>query len=641
MGGPALTRTIADYALAYAGKGWHVFPCWWIEDGACACRDVSCKSPGKHPIGQLVPRGHIDASIAPQRISSWWRQFPKANIAVYLSASNLCAIDIDPRNGGNYTMEQIEATHGPVRSDVLAYTGGGGEHRVFAAPNDLSGLPGKLGPGIDVKLNGYIVVEPSVHISGRAYSWEAESDPLADATPSPLPDWLRGFVAPATTVSTAAQVVAPATVRDLRSALASLRSDDRDTWVALGHALKPLGDVGRGLWLEWSQTSDKYDARDSAEKWDSFQTSHTGYQAVFAKAQASGWVNPVSGAVAVVAGPVVEPGESLLLDYDALTAAAGQLTWAVKRVLPQQSVGVMFGASGTFKSFIALDGCLHIAHGMQWMGQRTKRGPVVYLAAEGSVGIARRVTAWHNARRLNPRDADIRFCIRPLSLLTQAALLRQEIESLQVQPVLIVIDTMSQTFVGEENASSEVAEYLRAIRIELAHAFGACVLVIHHSGHAATERPRGSSAIRANSDFLIGVFRDEKDMLATVEVVHQKDGELLGASSFGLSSISLGTDGDGDVVTSLVAKHLDCAADVLESASRSRSSGLAMLIQAIDTGRPEKTVRDAFYALMTDKAPDARRQAYYRALKQAQQSGVITVNGDWVEVVTTKTGDEA
>ena len=98
---------------------------------------------------------------------------------------------------------------------------------------------------------------------------------------------------------------------------------------------------------------------------------------------------------------------------------------------------------------------------------------------------------------------------------------------------------------------------LRAIRIELAHAFGACVLVIHHSGHAATERPRGSSAIRANSDFLIGVFRDEKDMLATVEVVHQKDGELLPSTNFGLTSIAIGEDSDGDKVTSLVAKHLD------------------------------------------------------------------------------------
>jgi hypothetical protein len=631
---PVAERQTVDYALHYAKLGWHVFPCWWVENGACACGDVSCKSPGKHPIANAVPRGHLDASIAPQKIQGWWRMYPQAHIAVYLSASGLVAIDIDPRNGGTYTMEQIEAEHGALRSDVLAFTGGGGEHRVFSAPSDLGGLPGKLGPGIDVKLNGYIIVEPSGHVSGRSYTWEGESDPLDGALPSPLPDWLRGFSAPISQAPTQAAIVAPATVRDLRSALAHMRSDDRDQWVSVGHALKSLGDTGRGLWLEWSQTSDKYDARDAAAKWETFQPTHTGYQAVFSRAQTAGWVNTAGASAARQEGPVIEAGESLLLSYDALTTAAGQLSWTVKRILPQQSVGVMFGASGTFKSFIALDGCLHVAHGMKWAGQRTKKGPVVYLAAEGSVGIARRVTAWHNARRLNPQDADIRFCIRPLSLLTQAALLRKEIEALDVAPVMIVIDTMSQTFNGEENASSEVAEYLRAIRVELAHAFGACVLVIHHSGHAATERPRGSSAIRANSDFLIGVFRDEKDMLATVEIVHQKDGELLPPMTFGLTSVGLGTDSDGDAVTSLAARHLDCAADVLETAQKNRSGAMAQLIEAVGTGAPLKTVREAFIASMTDKAPDARRQAWFRALKTAQQAGIVTVDaGDFVEVV--------
>jgi hypothetical protein len=58
--------------------------------------------------------------------------------------------------------------------------------------------------------------------------------------------------------------VSARTVRDLRSALLFMRSDDRGLWVRMGHALKALGDVGRGLWLEWSTTSDKFDAQDAA-----------------------------------------------------------------------------------------------------------------------------------------------------------------------------------------------------------------------------------------------------------------------------------------------------------------------------------------------------------------------------------------
>ncbi|MCK7581548.1 MAG: PriCT-2 domain-containing protein [Chromatiales bacterium] len=84
-------------------------------------------------------------------------------------------------------------------------------------------------------------------------------------------------------------------VRDLRSALASMRADDRDLWVRMGLALKPLGDQGRALWLEWSQTSEKFDPRDAARVWESFKPEGTGPAAVFAEAQRAGWVNPAKG----------------------------------------------------------------------------------------------------------------------------------------------------------------------------------------------------------------------------------------------------------------------------------------------------------------------------------------------------------
>jgi hypothetical protein len=82
------------------------------------------------------------------------------------------------------------------------------------------------------------------------------------------------------------------TYRDLRSALTAIRSDDRELWISMGMALKGLGDVGRSLWLEWSQTSEKYDPQDAARVWDSFKPEYTGYAAVFAEAQRQGWVNP-------------------------------------------------------------------------------------------------------------------------------------------------------------------------------------------------------------------------------------------------------------------------------------------------------------------------------------------------------------
>lgn len=81
------------------------------------------------------------------------------------------------------------------------------------------------------------------------------------------------------------------TLRDLRSALASMRSDDRAIWIDMGHALKTLGDRGRGLWIEWGQTSEKWKPED-ARLWDGFNPTKTSWKAVFTRAEQFGWVNP-------------------------------------------------------------------------------------------------------------------------------------------------------------------------------------------------------------------------------------------------------------------------------------------------------------------------------------------------------------
>lgn len=109
--------------------------------------------------------------------------------------------------------------------------------------------------------------------------------------------------------------VPPATLAELRSALAAMRADDRDLWIANGQRLKRLGEHGRALWMEWSQQSDKFDGADASRVWDSFAADRTGYQAVFADAQRRGWVNPMS-----IGAPVPPPTHL----PDAITSALDQ-----------------------------------------------------------------------------------------------------------------------------------------------------------------------------------------------------------------------------------------------------------------------------------------------------------------------------
>ena len=82
---------------------------------------------------------------------------------------------------------------------------------------------------------------------------------------------------------------------DLRAALFTLSADEYDEWVRFGLALKTLGEVGRGLWMEWSATSDKYDTEQAAEKWETLRPKNTSYRVIFSEAQRRGWENPARG----------------------------------------------------------------------------------------------------------------------------------------------------------------------------------------------------------------------------------------------------------------------------------------------------------------------------------------------------------
>jgi hypothetical protein len=352
-------RSPLSYALRYAAKGMHVFPCWWIaEDGKCACRN-ECKSPGKHPIPMLTPKGQNDATTDPATIRRWWQQMPRANIAIFLAPTGWVAVDIDPRNDGYATIERIEAERGPLESDVLQYSGGGGEHRIFLAPADVGSLPGSLGKGVDLKHNGYIIAEPSNHISGRQYAWEASSDPLEGAIPSPLPDWLRNLSI-STSSPTHDVILRPIEAREFADCLAALPTipnNDREVWLHVGFALHSTGyeQAAFDAWDAWSRTSTKYDPVDQTRVWRSFRAKGIAgvtKATIFALAMQHGWVNApaLPAPVPIETLPVVERSAPVLPRLDAPGALGVAASWVLASAIkpnPQYAMAAAIAWAST------------------------------------------------------------------------------------------------------------------------------------------------------------------------------------------------------------------------------------------------------------------------------------------------------
>lgn len=326
------------------------------------------------------------------------------------------------------------------------------------------------------------------------------------------------------------------------------------------------------------------------------------------------------------------PGARMpMLRLDELQAQAQRITWLVKHVIPAESVGMMFGGSGTFKSFLAIDCALHVAHGLPWMGRKTRKGQVLIIAAEGGAGMWGRIEAWHKARNLRWSDADLMVVPVAVDLTQDAWRVVDAAQARGAAPVLVVVDTLSQTFTGEENSANEMAAYLRELGLRFRMLWQCCVLVIHHSGHQQTERPRGSSAIKGNLDFMLGVHRDEKEMLATMSCEKQKDGDLFADAFFALNVMQLGVDEDNDPITSLVARHLGTEQDVQEAREREAAAGrggrsFQFMSLVPPGGTDEKSLRKAFYSDVVDGLDsEAKKKAYQRAKDAAIKAKLIEV----------------
>lgn len=188
-------------------------------------------------------------------------------------------------------------------------------------------------------------------------------------------------------------------------------------------------------------------------------------------------------------------------------------TYLIEGVLEAEALGMIFGPSGSCKSFLAIDMAASVAAGAAWHKRATRQGAVVYIAGEGQSGIARRFKAWAAARSVSLARAPV-FISRLPPRLTEAdsvKAVREAVERVVDEAgeiALVIIDTVNRCFgAGDENSTSDMTRFvdaMAAIRDE----FSATVLAVHHAGKDASQGARGSSVLRAAMDFEAGVSRD-------------------------------------------------------------------------------------------------------------------------------------
>lgn len=350
--------------------------------------------------------------------------------------------------------------------------------------------------------------------------------------------------------------------------LAALPSDlSYDDWVRTGMAVhhETQGD-GFGVWDSWSSNSPKYTSTEySTERWVSFGINH-GIAPFTARslirfAQELGADPGINIDTAspddFEALPISSTGRFNIRTHAEFAAQVRSVSWIVKDFLPHAQLGVLFGESGSGKSFLAYDLCVAISRGIEWNGRKVKKGRVLYVVAEGVAGYVNRIKAYCHQHAISPFDIDIDVISDMTPNLMEPVHVADLIkEATRHGPYdLIVMDTFAQVTPGaNENSGEDMGKALAHCR-RLHQATGAMVLLVHHSGKDTSKGARGWSGLRAAADVELEVNRLEE--LRSVSVTKLKDGTDGFQIGFKLHTVVLGTDNDGDDITSCIVEYTD------------------------------------------------------------------------------------
>lgn len=561
-----MTLTKHQHALRYAANGIRVFPLW----------------PGTK-IPALSAWQHA-ATTDVGKIDNWWGENPHYNIGV-ATGRGIIAIDADVKKGkpGLQSLEALDLEILPAT--FRAATPSGGSHTLLKVDRAIANRADTVDgyPGIDIRgENGYIVGIGSTTPEGE-YALLVDQ-PIATA-PDALyealgkrPNHQAHTDTPVVDLDTPVNISKATTWLTLRAPQAiEGEGGDQNTF----QTAAMLRDFGLSQAIALDLMLEHWNEQKAEPPWQPDELALK-VQNAFTYATGS-W----GGKTAAADFDTVDDLDLRTLDIgtppskEAIAAAQGKqppkrwrivsLDTAADRVntiaqtplidgiMNQDSFVVVYGKSGTAKTFNVLDMAGAIASGRDWCGRETVQGVVLYVAAEGTGGIEKRLAALKKHRDL-PDGTPLYLCPVQVNLGTTEddarAIARfglQLAEKHNLPFMLTIIDTLAQSMGGgDENSTQDMSKFVDRVSL-IRQLTKAATLVVHHTGKDESKGSRGSTALRGALDTEIFVSTDGE--LTTTK---QRDLELLkDPILFKLVDVDLGEDPNGRAIHSAGVEYVD------------------------------------------------------------------------------------
>lgn len=302
-----------------------------------------------------------------------------------------------------------------------------------------------------------------------------------------------------------------------------------------------------------------------------------------------------------------------------------EIDWLIEDIIPSNSVGMIYGASGSGKSHIILSMGAMIANGLPWFDKETKQGNVLVMAGEGLSGLARRLRAIEKEYKLEIDREKLHISNRAIGLDTNDGykLVEQAIKELETPPEVIIIDTLSRHLMkSEENSNDDMARFINRLE-DIRLKYGCTIILVHHTGKSTNNGARGASALKANVDFSFEVTGKDKKCSLSCDKMKDAD-DSISVKHFEIKAVDLGlVSSKGKSITGACV-----VTSIAPTSSKEQKQSKEDLAQSC-FNPDKKKWQQAYIEACTDSISDESKGKQYReARKNLISADIIRENND-------------